>query len=272
MSDGGTTTTTPPWFSTFDDDQRGYIVNRGLDKLDPTAALQATIKAHREAEGKLGIPADQVLRLPKDAADPAMAEVWKRLGAPETKEGYTFDNVKFKDGTPLDAEDAAFVRDLAADLRLPVSHALKIAQKFAERADSLAEQAAAQQSAANGAEEALLRQNWGTKYDVNLYLARKAVETLGLPPEMFDAIKSQAGYTKAMDAFKTLGERMGEAAFLGNGNDRIPGADSLTRDQAVARKNLLMGDMEFGKRWVNGDAAAVEEMANLDRIITMRPR
>jgi hypothetical protein len=263
----------PPWYSTYDDDQRGYIVNRGLDKLDQNAALQATIKAHREAEGKLGIPADQVLRLPKDPADPAMGDVWKRLGAPETKEGYTFDAVKFKDGSALEPEDQAFVRDLAAELRLPVAHAQKIAERFAARTEAMLEAESVASRTAAGAEEAILRQNWGTTYDVNLFHATKAVEALGLPKEMFDVIKGQVGYAKAMDTFKTLGQRMGEAAFLGgDGQSRIPGADTLSRDQALDRKAMLMKDQDFGKRWVNGDAAAVKEMADLDRILSTRAR
>ena len=75
-----------------------------------------------------------------------------------------------------------------------------------------------------------------------------------------------------MDAFKTLGQRIGEAAFLGDNTGRLPGADTLSRDQALDRKATLMKDQSWAQKWDQGDAAAVKEMSDLDRIITTRPR
>src|SRR5881394_756652 len=78
------TTTTPdkPWFDGFD------------------------------AEKLVGVPADQVLRVPKDAADEkGWNAVWSRLGKPTDAKGYDFSDIKFADGT---APDATFVETMRA--------------------------------------------------------------------------------------------------------------------------------------------------------------
>src|SRR5579872_1368236 len=83
-----------PWFKGVDADLQGYITNRGLDKLDVKAAALKAIEFHRNAEAKLGAPADRLLRIPTDAAD---AEGWGKihtaLGKPAKPENYDFSAV-----------------------------------------------------------------------------------------------------------------------------------------------------------------------------------
>jgi hypothetical protein len=59
----GSTGTTDAWHTGLDSELIGHATNRGWDKLDGKAAAQAALKAHRDAERHLGVPAEQVLRL-----------------------------------------------------------------------------------------------------------------------------------------------------------------------------------------------------------------
>src|SRR5258708_32263958 len=84
-----------PWYDGVDSDTVGYIQNRGLDKVDAKNAFLAAVKAHKEAEKLIGVPADQVLRLPKDANDTSGWNTVKdRLGRPKDASGEDFTAVK----------------------------------------------------------------------------------------------------------------------------------------------------------------------------------
>ena len=73
-----------------------------------------------EAQKFVGVPQEQLLRLPKDASDEAgIKAMWKRLGAPDAPEGYDFSGVKFADGTDLDQAFVDRARAAAAKLNMP---------------------------------------------------------------------------------------------------------------------------------------------------------
>src|SRR5688572_23977637 len=77
------------WADGLDADTKGWVTGKGFDKLDATAALPELIKGYRGAEKTLGVPADQILRLPgKDAKPEDWRGVYTKLGLPEKPEGY----------------------------------------------------------------------------------------------------------------------------------------------------------------------------------------
>lgn len=268
MSDAGTittTTTATPWFSTLSEEDRGYLANRGLDKKTAVEAAAETIKAHREAERKLGLPADQVVRFPKDAADPGWNDVYQRLGAPKDKTGYTLDDVKFKDGAPASNEYKEWVRGIADELHLPVAAAQTIAQRFISYAEDDQAASAAELASARATAEVDLRRSWGGEYEKNMFLATKGAEQLGLTKDMIDAVATQIGVVKAMSEFVTLGSRMAEPAFHGGagGGANTP---ALTREQAIDKKATLIADRQFMARAAQ-DTDVLKQLLDLDKII-----
>src|ERR1700687_1920968 len=80
MTDG---TTTPgvgslaadPAYAQFDAETQGMFKNKGWDAKTPAEAAHEAAKSYREAERYLGVPQDQIVLLPKDAAD---AAGWKQ--------------------------------------------------------------------------------------------------------------------------------------------------------------------------------------------------
>src|SRR5712691_5287053 len=88
--------TPKPWFDGLAEPVRAHITNRGHDKEDAPTAAAKLAEAHFAAQRLIGVPPEQVVRLPKDGADPAYADAYKRvasLGA--YKEGQAF-----PEGTP----------------------------------------------------------------------------------------------------------------------------------------------------------------------------
>ena len=59
------------------------------------------------------MPANEIVRLPKDPAAPEWDGVYQRLGRPAKAEEYDFSAVKFQDGSALDDAFVGLVRDAA---------------------------------------------------------------------------------------------------------------------------------------------------------------
>src|SRR5260370_9678121 len=87
-----------PWFDGLAEPIKAHITNRGHDKEDAPTAAAKLAEAHFAAQRLIGVPPENVLRLPKDGADPHYIDAYKRvaaLGAPADAAGYTF-----AEGTP----------------------------------------------------------------------------------------------------------------------------------------------------------------------------
>lgn len=273
---GGATTGTPAdsaaWIASLDEDSRGYLQNRGLHDKPLTDIAAASIKAHREAERLLGRPATDFLVKPKDAADEANHRALREyLGVPSDPAAYKFDGVKFADGTDLEPATQDWLRGVATKLGLPAERAPELAAEFVKFADSAESEASAATTATVQQEQAALKANWGQNYDANMVVARNAftavMQSAGMSPEEYGkamtALEGQIGYKGLMEAFRTIGMKMGEDKFVATSG----GSGLMTRDGAVARLNELKTDSAWVSRLNAGDTAARREFEQLTTII-----
>src|ERR1700738_3273044 len=138
-------TTTPPpvdapWFEAFEPEIKGHMQNRGLDKLDPAAAALQAIKDHRAAEKRLGAPADELVRFPKEPNDASWAEVHKRLGKPDAPAGYDLSPLSPAD-KPLDASLVSALQEAAHKANMAPGQALAFADAFLKHQGEVATKA-----------------------------------------------------------------------------------------------------------------------------------
>lgn len=245
-----------PWHVGLDSETLGHIQNRGWDKLEPKDAAAAAVKAHREAEKLMGVPADKLLRMPDPTDAAAVKSFWQRLGAPATAEEYKFDSLKFADEKPASPEFQAFARRLASENNLPADVATNIAKGMVGYLDQSTATEVAEKAAALTTEKATLAANWGANKDANLFVAQQAAAKLGVSPEAITALEGVVGYAATMEMFRKIGAATGEDTFIGNPNPAIPGV--MTRDQAVARKAELMADADWVKKYTDGGMASKE--------------
>lgn len=261
-----TTDSTAPWYDGADADTVGHIQNRGWHDKDVKVAALEAVKAHREAERFLGIPKDQILRVPTDAADEAgWKTVHTRLGAPDTKDGYDLSAVKFADGTELDQGFADFFKSTAAAAHLPKDVAVRVAQEFVKFTEQ------ASQSEANEAQATLvkateaLKTNWGNNYEGNLFVAKRAAAALGVTPEAVQALESAIGYDKVMEMFRNVGSKIGEDKFITSETPGLPGVK--TREGAIAELKNLKSDDAWAKRLLAGDRETVRQFEALSNLM-----
>lgn len=242
------------WFDSFDTDLKGYIQTKGWK--DPAAV----VGSYRNAEKLLGVPPEQVVKLPKDDA-PAEAwdAVWKQLGAPETAEDYGFKPAEGGDPTMAEWMGKAF-----HEAKVPKGMAAKIAEKYQAFVQNFQEQQAATKQAKAGQEAATLKLEWGAAQEQNLRIAQKATMALGIDGEMIDKLEDAMGYAGVMKFFHGIGSKMGESDFVsGDTTNGFKGA--MSPEQALAEINALKADKGFAKKYNEGDKEARARMSQLHK-------
>lgn len=264
------TTTATPWFegvAGVTPELVGHFQNRGLHTKTAAEAAVNLAVAHREAEGKLGIPADQIIRLPKDASDEAgWNALWGKLGKPAEAKDYDLSAVKDAAGNPIDAALAGFFRGTAHKLNLSKENAAALASEIQKFNDGKAVSAKAETDAKIVSAKADLAKNWGANAEANKFVAQQAAKALGVDPETVAALENQLGYSKVMEMFRQIGARIGEDKYVTGGSGA--GANGvMTREQAMAKKGELMKDTAWAGRYMAGGAPEAREMTALNTLI-----
>lgn len=264
MADETPTTPAAPWFETFDAEVKGHLQNKGWDKLEPAAAVAEAVKAHRAAEKRLGAPADEIVRFPKDPNDAAWQDVFKRLGKPEAPAGYDLSPLSPAD-KPLAAELVSALQEAAHKANMAPGQVLELTQAFLKHQSATAEKSATEAGFTSAAEAEKLKQNWGANFDTNLFVARRAAEVLGITPEAVTALEKAAGYSATMETMRKLGVAMGEARVIqGQGPQQT---SAMSADQATARLSELKSDTAWFQKWIAGGSEQKRELEQLTSII-----
>lgn len=248
------------WTTGLDADLIGHAQNRGLHDKPADEAARLSLKAHREAELMLGVPADRIVKLPAPTAPPEeWNAVWAKLGKPADGK-YDLSSVKVGD-QPLPQADVDWLSQRAAELNLSQDGALKLAQAHVKRQSDAALTVQADTQAKLDAAKAELATSWGQNANANLVIAQQTAMKLGVSPEAVAALEGQIGYAKVMQMFLAIGQKTGEASFVANGQNFNGGV--LTKEQAAARMTELKADKAWTERYLNGDVAANRELQAL---------
>lgn len=247
------------WHAGFDDDTKSWLDTKGYSKLDSAAAIPELVKLGRSAEQKLGIPADQLLRMPKDDNDAdGFKAVMAKLGAPETPDGY---GLKVDDGQPDE-----FLKTATGwfhELGIPKRQAAGLAGKWNEYVASQQTAAAEAQKAQDESDYEALQKKWGdADYDAKIELGNRVIRSTGLSDEDATKIKNAIGLEKAATWLAGIGAGMGEHRFTG-GEDGVGNFGALSPDAAKARIVALRSDKEWQGKMHAGDADKKAEWQRL---------
>ena len=253
---------TPPqeWSTGFDDDTKGWLTGMGVDKLPERDALAKVIPMYRSAEQKLGVPADQLLRLPKDDNDAeGFKAIMSKLGAPETPDGY---GIKVQDG-----QSDEFLKTATGwfhELGVPKRQAEGLAGKWNEYITS--QQIAREEQLNTKAEKEIhaLKTEYGQDFDKNVELARRVRRASGLTDQEAQQIEDTIGVGRAMKMFAELGRSMGEHRFVGGeGSGQTFG---MSPEGARARITDLKKDGAWMSAYLAGDADKKAEWTRLHNV------
>jgi hypothetical protein len=263
-----------PWHTGVEPEILGTWQNKGW-KLDDAkgVAIEAT-KAYAAAQRFVGVPTDQLLRVPKaDAPEPDIKAFHARLGVPEEAKGYDFNGVKWADGKELEAGFSDIMRAALHAAKVAKDNAPTVVKAVVKYFDDAKKAETEQAKATYATAKAALMKNWGPNGDFNLMKAMEGARWIGLKlgpdGELSDnaavgLLEKSLGYAKVMEIFRKIGAGTSEDTWK---DGDTPGGNVMTRDAAVARKRELMRDQAWVKRYTEGDMAAKTEMLNLNQLI-----
>jgi len=256
-----------PWFkgvSGVDDEIIGHLQNRGLDKKSAAEAAISEARAYREAQKLLGVPPEQLVRIPKDANDQeGWAKLHERLGVPTDLTKYDFSDVKFTDGSAVEDDFVKSLREFAGSTKLTVDAAKSVARFIVKQIEASEAADTAEYASKLANEQTILKTNWGSNAAVNKVVAENAAAKLGVKPEEIAALEKGVGYARVMEMFRNIGVRMGEDQFVNGGQ---PGG-AMTVEQAKATLAQREADKDWVAKFERGDSAAKNEWNNLTRVI-----
>lgn len=262
MADSTTPPTTPPtgttppatpppaagWYDSFEPELKGYVETKGFkDPKDLTLAYRNLEKLH-------GVPADQLLRLPKADDAEGMGKLYDRLGRPAKPEDYGLK------GEGAEGEYLSNMAQWAHALGLSAKQVTGLVEKMAEYGKAHDAKSQAEIDRARAEASAALKTKWGAAYEKHASIVDRAAEEFGMEEADLVALRDAMGPAKAMEFLYNIGSKLGESAFVTG--DR-PAKGALTPEAARGRIQALQQDKAFGQRLINKDPEAIAEWDRL---------
>ena len=225
---------------------------RNFDSVDKLA------KSYVHAVRKMGVPADQLMRVPQGDEDPGWNDIYNTIGRPETPDGYEFDERY----TDTNLED---YKNIAHNLGLTQNQANKILYMWSDSNYYQAEQAESrhEEMQAQGVHE--LQTEWGKSYNENVELARRAFTNFA-SSEALELMENTGlgNHPEIVKMFSKIGNLLKEDGIM-VGEPGVGGA--LSPAMAQEKINTNLSDSEFNKVYLDKThpqhQRAVDEMTRL---------
>lgn len=233
--------------------------------------LGGLARSFLNAQKKLGVPADQLLRIPAKGDEKGWDEFYGRLGRPESPDKYALTPPK---GKEWNEDDKAFHNAM-----LPILHKMgatqeqadAISQAFRSYGEQLNQKLDQAVKAKIATATKALKDDWGAAYDQRLgrgvaglaYFAKEAgVKLEDLGPELDRGeLGNRPALLKVLDH---IGNLLEEDGLIGRAEGTDGAKSPVEAQQAIAAKRA---DKEFQKAYRDkrhpGHADAVKEMQAL---------
>lgn len=253
---------TSVWYDTAPDEMKGYIQNKAWD--DPIKVVEA----YQNLEKLRGVPEDRLLKLPKDGEP--MDAIWNKLGRPETPDKY---EIKLpEDVGQLDENRVRAMKEVAHKLGITQKQLQGLAEIDAQYMTKAVQEYNTQLQQKQEIEYNNLVKEWGSNASEREELARRFVRS-NMPDgldkeETLTKIENAIGTANMLKLFANAGDKFKEDRLPNSEGDRPFG---YTREQAIADKKSLMGELKADKKRLDaynrGVGADYEKMRKYQQII-----
>lgn len=252
-----------PFAEQLPEDIRGDAVFKDIKDLSGLA------KSYKGQASMLGVPKDQLLRLPTEGDEKSTREFYAKLGVPEKADGYT---LKTPDGAKVDAEFLNGFKEQAHKLGITPKQAQALVDWNIAVGAKQGEGASAAQAAETAERVGKIKTEWGQAFDQKVAGAQAAVnyldEKAGLKGELKAALErtglgNEPAFAKLFDH---LANNLREDGLLG----KATGGETIESPvEARQQIDALYKDAAFMKVYNSPDKkdqahiAAVQRMAAL---------
>lgn len=247
------------WFDRMSPEEQQWAGSKGW-KADTDVV--DVVKSYQNLEKLFGADkAGNTVVLPKDASDKAALDaVYKRLGRPDTADGYDID---VPEG--VNPEFSVAARNTFHKAGLTAEQAKSVMSAY--MGIELDARAAAEAERANRVEA--LQKEWGAEFDTKVETAKAAIRAAGLDDNQVQLLEMAIGPDVAARVMEFFGRAYVEAGPPG-GERVAPTFSGLSPASAASKMEQLRADPGFMARYGSPDpktrAEAIEEMDRLARV------
>ena len=222
-----------PFYSSFQDSGlKTYAEGKGWKNAE------AAVKSAMNAEKMIGVPSDQVFRIPVQGDVDGWKAAYQKLGAPTDAKAYELPTIE---GIEANEGYLAHMRDTFLQAGLSVQQAKAVAEANNTYTQQYLEASNAEYETSYAAGVQSLKQEWGQGFERQMGIARVAAEKLGFDEHAIDGLESALGYAGTIKLMASLGAKLGEDRFVaGEGVSGFGG--QLTPAQAKQAYNALVVD------------------------------
>lgn len=163
----------------------------------------------------------------KDAGEAAQAlqELEGKTTVPDSPDAYQL---------PVpDGQDAAFAIEAAKwmhEAGVPAAQAQVLAEKWNEYAASQQQAAEVERQNQSDADMSALQKEWGSQFDANAELGRRAVRTFGIEEDSIEKISLALGDAETLRLFARIGKNLGEGTLNPSSSAPTAGAEKSIED------------------------------------------
>lgn len=251
-----------PWYESIPEPEaREHVKSKAYANPAELALANYNLtKMQRNAGDVVTIPG-------KDATPETIKEFQRKLGVPDTVDGYN-ETLKFENGVQVDEAFLKWGKEAFLKHGVTPTQAKGLADDWntyvAERNGTALEA----DRAANERDLNDLQTRWGNELEQNKAAGNRAVKALGLSNQLIERIEANIGSAAIVELLATIGRKSDEGGFMNGNNSGDPNDPAnMSKEQASARIKELQGDAEFGKKYTDpkhpGHADAVKMMERL---------
>lgn len=251
-----------PWYESIPEPEaREHIKSKAYANPAELALANYNLtKMQRNAGDVVTIPG-------KDATPEAMKEFHRKIGVPDTPDGYN-ETLKFDANVQVDPTFLQWGKDTFHKHGLTPAQAKGLADDWNGFIAAHNGSVLDADRAANEADLNALQTRWGTELEQNKAAGRRVVDALGLSTDLIGKIEANMGSAAIVELLAMIGRKSDEGGFFNGNNGGDPNDPSnMTKEQASAKIKELQGDAEFTKRYTDpkhpAHADAVKQMERL---------
>lgn len=243
-----------PWYDGADESVSGYIQNKGWKN-----GLEA-VTGYQNLEKLIGVPDDQVMKIPGPDDTEAWDAIHTKMGRPESADKY--DVTMPEEGG--DKELSEWFKTAAHESGLSQRQVTAMVPlwnaKMAEMGQAMNQESETQSEASIQT----LRGEWGSQWNAKHAAADQAIRMLQVPDETLQKFKAAGLHAEALQLFADIGQRVKEDSFEGGHTSTQFGTTPEAAKEKIAE---LQRNAEFmaayGDSGKPGHDDAVRKMARL---------
>lgn len=239
------------WDNLPDDLKQEPSLRTFMNSEDP---LNAVAKSYVHAVKKMGVPPEQMIRLPGEGEP--MDDVYHALGRPDSPANYS--------NLP-DTDDFKPVREAFFETGLSDSQAKNVLDIYMKGMEEINEEQDAQFQKERVNNKLAIQQEWGADYERKANLAQRAFNQFADPDAI--ALMDETGigeHPALMRMFSNIGSMLSEDNMLAPADGQLNSMSPVQAQVAIKEKQ---SDPEFMKRYMDakhpGHNDAVKEMQKL---------